>query len=164
MRNQNQKIIILEGIDKSGKSFIGKLFQSVFGIPYYHGERSPASREELKTRSFEVAKIEMMQMYDILKQTGISIIIDRWHLSELVYGKVYGRQIDENFIWDMDEKLADLGAVIVYVSAPLEVLKIRWNREKLIDFEEVKNIIDQYEKSIKKSKCKIIYYNPFGEY
>jgi len=158
-----QTIIILEGPDRSGKSFLGKLFHSVFDIPYYHGERPPASREELKTRSFEVAKIEMLQMFDILKQTGISIVIDRWHLSELVYGKVYGRQIDENFIWDMDEKLANLGTVIVYVSVPLEVLKTRWSQEKLIEFEEAKEIMLEYEKAIKKSKCKIIFYNPLGE-
>jgi len=158
-----QTIIILEGPDRAGKSFLGKIFHSIFDIPYYHGERSPASREELKTRAFEVAKIEMQQMYDILKQTGISLVIDRWHLSELVYGKVYGRQIDENFIWDMDEKLADLGAVVVYVSMPLEALKIRWGEEKIVEFNEIQEIISQYERALKKSKCKIVHYNPFGE-
>ena len=158
-----QTIIILEGADRTGKSFLGKIFRSIFDIPYYHGTRSPGSREELKTREFEVAKIEMLQMYDILKQTGISIVIDRWHLSELVYSKVYGRQIDENFIWDMDEKLADLGAVVVYVSMPLEALKIRWDKEKIVEFNEIQEIISQYEKALKKSKCKIVHYNPFGE-
>lgn len=160
---KKQTIIILEGPDRTGKSFLGKIFHSIFDIPYYRGERSPASREELKTRAFEVAKIEMQQMHDILKQTGVSIVIDRWHLSELVYGKVYGRQFDENFIWDMDEKLADLGAVVVYVSMPLEALKIRWGEEKLVEFNEIQEIISQYERALKKSKCKIVHYNPFGE-
>lgn len=160
---KNQTIILLEGIDRTGKSFLGKIFRSIFDIPYYHGERPPANKEELKTRSFGVAKIEMLQMYDVLKQTGVSIVIDRWHLSELVYGKVYGREIDENFIWDIDEKFANLGAVVVYVSMPLEVLKSRWDKERLVEFGEAKSIIEEYEKALKKSRCKIVHYNPLGE-
>jgi len=158
-----QIIIILEGPDRAGKSFIGKLFHNIFDIPYYHGERSAMTREDLKNRSFEAVKIEMLQMYDILRQTGISIVIDRWHLSEFVYGKVFGRQIDENFIWDIDEKFAELGTVIVYVSMPLEALKMRWREEKIIKFEEGHAIISLYEKALKKTKCKVVYYSPFGE-
>lgn len=158
MRVRDQIILFLEGMDKSGKTHLGKLLSSALSIPYYHGERAPATADELKTRTFDVARIELMQMYDVLRQTGISIIIDRWHLSEYVYSKVFGRSIDNSLLWHLDEQFAELGAIIIYCAAKDELIKSRFNEEEIVDFSDKDAILYYYNDAIAQTKCEWIPY------
>lgn len=155
---KEQIILLLEGFDKSGKTHLGKRLSSALCIPYYHGERAPMMTSELRTRSFDVARIEMLQMHDILQQTGVSIIIDRWHLSEWVYSKVYGRPIDEEFLWNIDAEFAELGAIIIWCSASEELIRSRFNEEKIVNINDREVILNYYNEAFRKTKCMWIPY------
>lgn len=154
--------IFMEGVDKSGKSYLADLLHNTLGMPYYHGVQVPMTKEELRTKPFDTARIEMLMMYELLRQTHINIIVDRFHLSEVVYAHAYGRTIDEDFVWEMDRKFAELGVVIIYVSAPIEVMKARWKEESLVEFSEASLIVEEYEKIMLKTRCKVVRYTPYG--
>jgi len=152
-------LIILEGIDKSGKTFLGKKLAEMLNIPYFKGKKAPKTKKELKTKGHEVAKIEIEMLYELVKQTGISLVVDRFHISEYVYAKAYGRELDEKFIWDMDKKFAELGTYIVYFTAKDEILKARWSDEHIVDFNKVKTLKLLYSQALLKTKCSVIIVN-----
>lgn len=148
----------MEGADRSGKTFAAQKLSKKFNIPIFKGTRAPKSAEELRIDRSVRAQIETETIYEFLKQTGYSVIIDRFFLSELVYSKVYGRPVDESFIWDIDAKFADLKAIIVYMDTPIDVIKSRWSGETLVKFDDAVKIIDMYNRVIENTKCKVIRY------
>jgi deoxyadenosine/deoxycytidine kinase len=112
-----QRIVFLCGPDRCGKTEIGQELAGRSGIPYFK-----ASSEHDTFLSCRVSRREAFlnqmryadpRVFDVLKQTGHSVIFDRGFPCERVYSKVLGRKTDQQIIKHMDEMWASLGAVIV---------------------------------------------------
>lgn len=101
-----------------GKTNIAKAVASVTGVPYFK-----ATSEHDSYLSSKVSKREAFlnqlryadpRVFDVLKQTGHSIIFDRGYPCELAYSLVMKRETDNTMLVHMDEMWASLGAKVVF--------------------------------------------------
>jgi thymidylate kinase/ribosomal protein L40E len=144
-------VVIFEGADLVGKSTLAKRVASMLSIPYYKGQGPSNVRISMK----DTARLEIMQMVDLLKQCNFDICCDRNYLSEYVYGKVFKREIDKDFLLKYAHKeFQKLGAVVVIVDAADSTLESRYRErgdDKVI-FDEILVLRDEYRKIVKELK------------
>jgi len=98
---RKQTILIFEGTEGAGKTAIAKELAKMLNVPYYkdsyQGQLSPIIK----------------QLWDYLKQTGQSVIIDRDFPSYWVYANYYNSPIDDKAVYEMDAVAASLNAKII---------------------------------------------------
>lgn len=118
-----QKIIIVEGVDRTGKTSLCQTLEGRLGIKIY--SRPSDGFDFTRLVNGGVAK-EMMQLLTHLHRTQQSIIFDRLHLSEFVYGK-FNRNYEE---WEnaryfncMEEFMTGFDVTLIY-HAPSD---IKWS-------------------------------------
>lgn len=112
MTNQNgkinQTIIILEGIDNVGKTAIGKELSKRISIPYFKN-----NQENDKNYDSAVAQKYTAEFTtQIFEQTNLSVIMDRFWISEFAYSKAFNRQTFNNFE-ELDKRLSELNSIII---------------------------------------------------
>jgi thymidylate kinase len=110
-------IIILEGPDGSGKTSLANQISRQTGYPILH--RTKPKDEAEKQR--------MMEEYLQIIRSGKNMIFDRCWYSEMAYGPVMR---DKSYItfpqmYDLEQRLAKTGAIIIYCTGPAYVL---WKR------------------------------------
>lgn len=155
----NQVILILEGLDKTGKSFLARALNKSLNVPIYKGTSAPKTKEELRTLDRrEIVRVDLNTLHEFLKQTQHSVIIDRLFLSELVYSKVYHRPVDEAFLWDVDKQFAELGTIVIYCMTTPEHLKKRFVEEKIVNINNTATIMSHYAYALTKTQCAVIRY------
>lgn len=133
-------IIILEGPDGSGKSTLASKLQAQTGYMLLHRSQ-PKSEEE---------KVKMMDEYLHVIKSGKNCIFDRAWYSEMVYGPVMrdASVIDYPQMYALEKALAKCGAIVVYCTAPTNVL---WKRcttrgeDYIVDANTFKQICDGYQ-------------------
>ena len=110
-------IVVVEGIDRVGKTtLVNKLvdagffsLKDEFILPKGLIDSFP---------SYSIGKCDsFLAIAKQLEESGHNIVIDRLHLTELVYGTIDRHSVDEKSVWALDMKLADMGALLVYVHA-----------------------------------------------
>ena len=134
-----QKILIFEGCEKTGKSSIAKALSKVLDIPYYK-DRFQKQKSPL-----------ILQLWDFLSQTGYSAIIDRDFPSYYVYYKYYNLPIDSNFyvIDELATKL-DTKVIICY--------KTKYkNYEDEVPIEANVKLLDLYGEFLQITKCSVMH-------
>lgn len=131
-------IIILEGSDCSGKTTLAHALAEVTGY------------EIVKGSSFEIAQLGADGMYDhmmdLLKRNNI--IIDRFYLSNFVYGNIYNKPtMSDSQFMDLALETERCGALTVYVQADMDVIAERMERRGDDDIKiiEVPKIQKYYE-------------------
>ena len=143
-----QKVIIFEGLDRSGKTSIATETSKLLGIPYFKFE---------KHNYWDEKKYENATYYDqpffveLLKQTGLSIVADRAYPSEYAYAPLFDRQLDEKFLRKIDDAHAELGTIIV--------LCIKRNvneKDEKVPMDKYKDIISRYLDFSMWTKCHVI--------
>jgi thymidylate kinase len=143
-----QNVIIVEGVDKVGKSTIAKELSKAMKIPYF---KYNIFNYWDKGQFEQATYFDQPYLVELLKQTKYSIIIDRAYPSEFAYAPVFGRNYDEEFLKKIDEKFAELQAVVI--------LCFKYNNNKKdekVPLEKYKEILDRYLKFITWSKCRVI--------
>ena len=108
------KIAIFEGVDNVGKSAVASMLSKETGVPVFRNEEFYSARCEDHKRGPEYEIEKMTLMLNLVETLDADIIFDRFHLSELIYGFV-DRGYTNNDAWKIDERLADMGAVLVYL-------------------------------------------------
>lgn len=110
VQSQN-KIIVFEGPDNSGKTTIAKHVSEIADIPYYKNprERMLKAKGEIGL----VTKYAGLWFADFLQQVPISVIVDRHYISEWVYTLVEERERDEDLLREMDILFEKAGAYII---------------------------------------------------
>jgi hypothetical protein len=112
-----QRVVFFVGPDMCGKTQIAQAISRISGIPYFK-----ASSEHDSYLSSKVSKREAFlnqlryadpRVFDVLKQTGHSLVFDRGFPCEAVYSQVMQRPTDARMLWHMDEMWASLGASVV---------------------------------------------------
>ena len=111
MREQN--IIIFGGPDRCGKTTIAKELSKVIGVPYF----KPTNQREFAMKDPSVFELQTRwgetKLYDFLKQTHHSAIMDRSFVCDYAYSKVLGRNTAWSTIDALDEAYAELDALLV---------------------------------------------------
>lgn len=122
-------LIILEGVDRSGKSTLAKMITDL--LRRLH----PADRVEL-LRAGPPMKHPLDEyerpLFHYRPGSGHHIICDRWHIGERVYPSVFGRKtaLTNAGTSHIEAFLRSRGALLVYLHAAPSVLDARLDAER----------------------------------
>lgn len=115
-------LLIVEGIDRVGKSTMCKELSKQFGgIPVYEEIRFDNS---IKDSDNETDKI--LSMLNILKHVGGDLIFDRLHLTDFAYGiekRKYKREKAKNNLLKIDEFIQENFKSITVIVNPISIEK-----------------------------------------
>ncbi len=145
MHNKS-KLIIFEGVDRSGKTSIAKELAKILEIPYYKNssERNQKRRGETKL----MTQYAVPYLFDFLEQVPSDFIMDRNWPSEWCYGQVEKRDIDLEQI-----RLVDDWAANAFDTALIICYKTKYDEKNFIDemtkFERVPQLVQKYHEFIK---------------
>lgn len=137
-------IIVIEGVDGSGKTMLAKQLQEQTGYRLLHRSK-PETEEE---------KRDMLKMYIDILTAGEDVIFDRCWYSEMVYGRVMR---DVSFIsikqmFELEALAARVGCIIIHCTGDTNTL---WQRaclrgEKYItDYKKFSELADYYDSLFK---------------
>lgn len=118
-------IVIVEGIDRVGKTTLVKMLEKAGFTSFkdkfmVHNPGDPVtggfSTEVINFKDFSSGKLDTtLRMLKVLNENGQNIVVDRFHLTEFVYGIVEREGTNSQFITAIDKELSRMGAVLVYV-------------------------------------------------
>lgn len=105
---KKQKVIIFAGHDKSGKSTIAKALSKELNIPIFKVQRDKRWWDpEVNLKYLTEGCTQMIE------QTSMSVILDRWVDSDYMYSKLFDRDINYRKIWEIDERLSKLDTLLI---------------------------------------------------
>jgi len=146
-----QKILFFEGVDKTGKSSIAKRLSEIISTPYFKN-----TTEKLFFTDKTITKyrwLDQLYLYEFLKQTGYSAIIDRGFVSDLVYTKIFRKKNKETIekLIIIDKLFASIGAKIIYCYKTKNTFV-----DDVIDIDKYSSLSNEYDRFLKLSFCEIL--------
>lgn len=149
------KIIILEGLERTGKSSIASELEKLGYIVFKDRNRTNETWESnMVAGHFDV----LLTMLQKLSESGVNIALDRFYLTEMVYGKRFRGSVASNCKY-IDNAMAQLNAILVltYTTETYEQYSkralIKYNKEFFTESQENFNLL--FEKSEIKKKVKV---------
>ena len=146
-------VIIIEGIDRVGKTTLANLIKRKFDAKVFKDKMLVA--EDMKDRTIITEKIvttvNMLKLWPADKM----LVIDRFHLSEVVYG-ILDREYVNNDMKKIDGILSEIKGIQLILVEPTD---IEWSSNQHgSDLENHKKLFDLvYEESKIKDKIKCNY-------
>lgn len=141
--------IIIEGLDKTGKSTLARFLSEKTGMPIQKFS-NPGAQED--------AAVEYIQFL----VTAQSSIVDRMHLSEMAYGPALRGEtmVDERVQAIIEGLLAKRESIGIYCSADIDELKKRFkdDGEDFITPEQISEIEFNFNQALLTSSMKWIRY------
>jgi len=141
--------VIIEGLDKTGKSTLARFLSEKTGMP-------------IKKFSAPSANEDPSVGYTEFVVTAQSCIVDRMHLSEMAYGPVMRGEttVDENVQRVIEGLLAKRGSVGIYCEANAAVLRERFivDKEEFLSPDQITSVQHNFEEALKTSKMEWIRY------
>lgn len=112
-------VIVLEGFDTTGKSSLAHYLAYKLNLYYMHS--MPSYSKELY--------MELIETLDRIKE---DVVIDRFHLTDMVYGKVVCEHTRINKIQceKLEGYMLKRGIIFIHCTAKLEIVKERYMNEK----------------------------------
>lgn len=153
-----KRIIIFEGADQSGKTTIAKALAEKLNYSYF---KNPSQKKQFKIRSNRVVWIaEAAYLIALLEQTDLDkIVLDRWVGSEFAYSFAFNRSTRYDLVFEFDDKMADLGAMMIYC--------VKDNYENyeddLISEEDREKIREGFRRYLHKTEIPTFYLNTTDE-
>lgn len=108
-----QKVIILDGADRCGKTTISTELSKRLGIPRFKNDRESMFFENDPDYFVHALKYGDPYFASYLRQSGASIILDRSFPSEWVYSRAFNRQTNHDMLRMVDTMYANVGAKII---------------------------------------------------
>ena len=149
-------IIILEGVDKTGKTTIANFLSKERNIPIYHPLK-PFKPTEVHIRQIEG---EYIAITKLIKLIDFDLICDRFHYSQYVYPIIKGhfdQFVNETFC-KVDRELKDK-AIVFYLFGDEETLTSRIQEEEKdyeLDREKLSKYLYHYQEALARSELKSI--------
>ena len=147
-------VIIVEGIDRVGKSTLCNKLSEAIGVEIYK-HRNDVMDYSLMDNMNETDK--MLQLLDMIKLGSVDVIFDRFHMSDFVYGV-----IERNYDYDtaesnrilIEDKLKDVNAILLLVD-PIDIESSSKQHGK--DLYEHYNLMDEAWLSYEGRKARLDY-------
>src|SRR5690606_5840807 len=134
-------IIVLEGCDGTGKSTLARALQEKTGFPIVQGS------------SFEISKLGVTEMYTKMMEliNTNNIIIDRFYLSNYVYGNLFDYPTMTRDMFSTLAQKTEENALTVYLTAATEIIqnRILERGDKDIKVQNVPAILKKYEEGLR---------------
>lgn len=114
-------IIVVEGSNRVGKSTIIKKLAKMHNVSTIYNRDIRSEMKDCEQEGY----ISALAMLDALEATSDSanVILDRFHLSEFVYGLKYRSYLSERMLSVIDKRLADMGALLILVTSDYKHLQ-----------------------------------------
>lgn len=145
------EVIILEGVDKTGKSTLAKDLSALTGYPVVHLSVPPEDVD------YEKHLISLIAFHPD------GVIFDRFHLGDYVYAGLTREEpaLSPRGFVNVERHLANRSAVIVYCWAELKDLQRRFveDGETLIPSSEISRLQARYVSILKTSELPKVLYN-----
>ena len=148
-------IVILEGLERTGKSTVAEILENNFGFIRF--------KDHNHLRSMDLSSIanrldSTLSMLVSLDKAGKNIVLDRFHISELIYGtndRGY-RDYDFNHIYYIDEVLSHLNTKLYLLERNVnneyvEAFPRKVNESGLLEYQ--KKFRYAFDKSYIENKC-----------
>ena len=146
--------ILIEGIDKSGKSSIVKELQKLFpsAVTFKNKLKPVVEDDSARTSGIYLGAYQMANCLDKIT------LFDRSHLTEIVYARKRCYDAEVFFNWPEYEKSMLKDTLLIYMSAPVEIIKTRFKKdnETYLSESEIDWILDGYERYLSKTNLKFI--------
>lgn len=151
--------IILEGLDASGKSTIGKLLKNYQYIDPYHIKNEPLStnKKDIDGYAYQL-RGSLIFATNVLCSLN-KVVIDRLHLSEYVYSKYYNRESYVDFTRIDDLVLNNTKILYCHASYDTCVKRFTERGETIPSKEDYVKQLDLYEEALDKSKLLVCFIN-----
>ena len=145
-------IVILEGMERTGKSTLAKIFESKGFVNF----KDKVHNEDFSSNAMLNRYSALINMLMALNNKGVNIVIDRFHISDLVYRKVYrSDQSISTHDFFVDDILASLNASLILCERTIDDDYIKqYPKNRSIDkIDLLKNSFEYYfDKSSIKNK------------
>lgn len=156
-------IVIVEGIDRVGKTtLVSKLTKSCNINPFIDSYLSFTYCDLNKDKEIVVEgkrndiianteKINsLINFFEQFSNNIGNVLLDRFHLSEFVYGKVDRHYLSHEAFEVFDKRLAKLNTLIIYV----EPKNLNWSSEK--HGSSLAEHLEVFEDIINKTECEVV--------
>ena len=148
-------IVILEGLERTGKSTIAEILENNFGFIRFK-DHNHLRFMDLKSISNRLDST--LSMLVSLNKAGKNIVLDRFHISELIYGtndRGY-RDYDFDHIYYIDEVLSHLNTKLYLLERNVnneyvEAFPRKVNESELLEYQ--KKFRYAFDKSYIENKC-----------
>jgi hypothetical protein len=153
-----QVILFFVGPDMCGKTNIAHEVAKCVGVPYFKASSEHDSYLSSKVTRREAFLNQLRyadpRVFDVLKQTGYSLIFDRGFPCEAVYSKVMGRETDHVMLQHMDEMWASIDArvILCHRSSYADIVD---DLDSNIRENTLQRLHDAYFEWAASSKCKV---------
>lgn len=165
-----RKIIIVEGMDSTGKDTQIKRILAYFNTEIFHTLHYHAIAGRTKEDARKLSEHTYIQMLDIITSfVNVNFVLNRSHYGEYVYGKLYRDYDDPEYIFDLERqsssyarKLKADAVLIVFINEDYKELLRREDGDSLskgkIDMmrQERNRFVTVYQRSIIRPERKII--------
>lgn len=141
-------LVLLEGVDKSGKSTMAERVKVCWETRYgraeiWHRGPVPDGKDPMQEYWSELPDPDLHELY----------ILDRWHIGELVYGPIYrgGSKITLGDALRVQMAMKRRGLVPIYMTASYETVRSRFisDGEKFSKVEDITAILNGYHDVLK---------------
>lgn len=118
-------IVILEGLDETGKSTIANYFRKK-GFLYLNDDSSQPIKEDKKFY-VKAGILSILEVFKVI-HNKVDLVIDRFHLTEFVYG-IINRDYSASYIFDVDKELSKLDTRLIYMTDDITLINSRANKD-----------------------------------
>lgn len=147
-------IIIVEGIDRVGKTTLANMISKECNYPLF--KDNPKYNTIYTDKTINSEKINLL--LNLMEINALqNIILDRGHFTEFVYGIVDRDYVNDD-VWGFDERLAELDNVLLIYVKPEDIE--RSTREHGSDLSHHNQLMDE---CMNKSKIKNIIHTSYSQ-
>lgn len=154
----SNKIIIFEGHDQAGKTTIATALAKKLNIAYFKIERVDKWWDPDINLKYTTETIS-----NFIKQTNISVILDRWMPSDYVYSKLFNRHIDYDRISNIDTIFGKMNTLLVLCYKDSYAYKEDEKDKDIISTQDYSKMTKLYIEYTNQSTCRILKLNTSDE-
>lgn len=151
-------ILILEGVDASGKSTLSEFFRKInpgIGVKVNDIPKDPSDEEHEKIKEHYRTMIKIVNENP---QTNFSF--DRFFPSEIVYGKIKRKRdwYKDGFFKGIERSVKGRVHLLVYCDPGVEVIKERLQArgDFYVGVEDVQKLYDEYDKFLSRTTLNVL--------
>lgn len=131
-------MIILEGPDRCGKTTVANLLNKLTGWKIQHFTNPDKLNPPITAFKY---------FNDIYETLSYDTILDRSHISNDVYSKVYKNKYDlsNTCFYTLEEMLGKYNPLVVILTDTPENIKQRWSEEEMYSNEKISDIVNEFK-------------------
>lgn len=159
VRAQNQKldtrsqvVLLCGGPDRCGKTNILREIERLTGIPYYKASLEHRNFVSSQEHFINELRYSDPKMVDFLRQTGVSVLVDRAYMCEFSYAQFFDRPTDMCVMRELDDEYARLGAKIL-ICTRKSFVGVKDDLNPKLDERALTRLSELYQDFVKWTRC-----------